>query len=162
MNRIKEENEFVVRELLKSSEGQSWQLVAPYRMATWERRGNSVDGLTEFEQQCLVRCLPEDGMNGFFVSLFVRKTSMKFICQSSPSLQNGQQLPQYSVPGYQQIPDDQPLLPTYTQENKLAAKRSIEKNDAQFLDNRLCNKRTKRKHEHTSFKSIRAGFWRPF
>lgn len=67
-----EENESVVAEALHHSRGSGWGLSAPQRFRDWERRGLRCDGLTEEESRCLIRCLPEDGMNGFFVALFQR------------------------------------------------------------------------------------------
>ena len=51
-------------------------------MKTWHRRGNSFPGLTESQQNSLIRCLPEDGMNGFFVALFIRKVCVHKILGS--------------------------------------------------------------------------------
>jgi hypothetical protein len=62
----------VVAEILKSFP--SWELKCPTRLSsTWKRRGFATNGLSESQANCLIRCHPEDGMNGFFVALFVRK-----------------------------------------------------------------------------------------
>jgi hypothetical protein len=66
------ENEDVVAEILQNFP--SWELKCPTRLAsTWKRRGFVTSGLSESQANCLIRCHPEDGMNGFFVALFVRK-----------------------------------------------------------------------------------------
>ena len=67
-----EENESVVAEALHHARGKGWRLIAPQRFREWERRGLRYEGLTEQESRCLIRCLPEDGMNGFFVALLHR------------------------------------------------------------------------------------------
>jgi putative methyltransferase len=67
-----EENEAVVAEALGLSIG--WSLSAPQRLHAWARRGCAHEGLSAEESACLIRCLPEDGMNGFFVALFRRDT----------------------------------------------------------------------------------------
>ncbi len=48
----------------------AWRLVEPRRLLSWARRGVPFDGLTDAERHCLVRCHPEDGVNGFFVAVF--------------------------------------------------------------------------------------------
>jgi 25S rRNA (cytosine2278-C5)-methyltransferase len=72
-----EENESVVAEVLHSPEGKGWQLTAPARMADWTRRGVAFEGLSKAQSDCLIRCHPDDGMNGFFVALFTRKNKSK-------------------------------------------------------------------------------------
>ena len=67
-----EENESVVAEALQRNRKNRWTLVAPKRFDNWKRRGVRHSGLSDAETQCLIRCLPEDGMNGFFVALFRR------------------------------------------------------------------------------------------
>lgn len=44
-------------------------------MSDWHRRGHVIEGcqLTTEECHSLLRCHPSDGMNGFFVALFVKK-----------------------------------------------------------------------------------------
>lgn len=56
-----------------------WRLTAPPRLKVWTRRGLPFtavesDGptLTAEQSAALIRCAPEDGTNGFFVSLFER------------------------------------------------------------------------------------------
>ena len=49
-------------------------LSAPRRMDSWQRRGLPHGTLSPDDQLKLIRCLPEDGMNGFFVALFVRRS----------------------------------------------------------------------------------------
>ena len=39
-------------------------------MQSWSRRGQAHVGLTDEQSACLVRCHPEDGLNGFFVAQF--------------------------------------------------------------------------------------------
>ena len=45
----------------------------PNRFLKWSRRGFQHEGLTNSQSECLIRCDPEDDMNGFFIALFVRK-----------------------------------------------------------------------------------------
>ena len=61
-------------ELLQSPECSEWELSTPSRMVSWHRRGVALAGLGAEDQAKLIRCLPEDGMNGFFVALFVKKS----------------------------------------------------------------------------------------
>ena len=66
-----QENEEVVSQFLKAHS--SWDLVAPQRFADWKRRGLDHDCLTPSQSSCLIRCDGKaDGMNGFFVALFVK------------------------------------------------------------------------------------------
>ncbi|KAJ2802009.1 hypothetical protein H4R20_003448, partial [Coemansia guatemalensis] len=66
-----EENEAVVASVLDS---QSEFALAPAEQVipTWPRRGLQTAGLTKEQADSLVRSLPEDGTNGFFVAAFVR------------------------------------------------------------------------------------------
>ncbi|KAJ2776686.1 putative 28S rRNA (cytosine-C(5))-methyltransferase [Coemansia interrupta] len=66
-----EENEAVVAAVLGMQEEFA---LAPRTdvLPTWPRRGLSAAGLTEAQADCLVRAMPEDGTNGFFVAGFVR------------------------------------------------------------------------------------------
>jgi putative methyltransferase len=68
-----EENEIVVSSLLNGTNGELWELVAPNGFESWSRRGQVVEGLTEDEAEKMIRCLPVDGTNGFFVALLKRK-----------------------------------------------------------------------------------------
>jgi putative methyltransferase len=52
-----------------------WELVAPIGFEDWTRRGNASSNLSEQQSACLLRCLPEDGTNGFFVAMFQRKAA---------------------------------------------------------------------------------------
>lgn len=97
------ENEGVVAHVLSSSSCDGgtmrdlWAVKAPSgSMSSWERRGVPLpplseeqcvevmerDGLlpslTQEEQNGVIRCLPEDGMNGFFVALFVKRSADTF------------------------------------------------------------------------------------
>jgi len=67
-----EENESVVAEVLAAAaaHGGEWEVVEPERFRQWPRRGVPCPGLTAAQQRCLLRCLPCDGMNGFFVAVF--------------------------------------------------------------------------------------------
>lgn len=67
-----EENESVVSDFLASPEAKSqgWVVKSPCRLAAWERRGVACPGLTDSQRACLIRTAPEDGMIGFFVTLF--------------------------------------------------------------------------------------------
>lgn len=67
-----EENESVVAEALATHRALGWSLSPPARFASWPRRGLPHECISMEESGCLLRCLPEDGMNGFFVALFVR------------------------------------------------------------------------------------------
>ena len=69
---FEEENEQVVAEILNSFDQEGWRLQAPPRLDNWPRRGLVTAGLTEKEARCLIRCSPEDGLNGFFVAQFVK------------------------------------------------------------------------------------------
>ncbi|KAJ2612111.1 hypothetical protein H4S08_002844 [Coemansia sp. RSA 1365] len=66
-----EENEAVVSNVLDS---QSEFALAPADQVipTWPRRGLQTSGLSKEQADSLVRSLPEDGTNGFFVAAFVR------------------------------------------------------------------------------------------
>lgn len=66
-----EENEDVVAEVLRNNS--DWDLARPARMESWPRRGNAHTSLTESQSSCLIRCHPSDGMNGFFVALFMKQ-----------------------------------------------------------------------------------------
>jgi putative methyltransferase len=62
-----------------SQDAPGWRLVAPPRLKDWKRRGLPLTAketggatLTTEQSAALVRCAPEDGTNGFFVSLFER------------------------------------------------------------------------------------------
>jgi 16S rRNA C967 or C1407 C5-methylase (RsmB/RsmF family) len=91
------ENEGTVNEVLHyirqhSEEFGTWEVASPIGFESWHRRGeiedtsnhnavtktndNEDDGtliqLSSKEIQCLIRCAPEDGMNGFFVAVFKR------------------------------------------------------------------------------------------
>jgi 25S rRNA (cytosine2278-C5)-methyltransferase len=70
-----EENESVVAEILASRP--DWDVAAPSRLHHWKRRGHDHEGLTKEQSQCLIRCLPEDGLNGFFVTLFIKNPHFK-------------------------------------------------------------------------------------
>ena len=70
---LQEENECVVAEILRLHP--EWDVKAPPRLSSWHRRGITTDGLTDSQASCLIRCMPEDGMNGFFVALFVKRIS---------------------------------------------------------------------------------------
>ncbi|CAN6458994.1 unnamed protein product [Victoria cruziana] len=63
-----EENEDVVRTILPIAESLNFQLEAPFPQ--WPRRG-----LPVFYGENLLRTDPADGMEGFFIALFVRKHS---------------------------------------------------------------------------------------
>lgn len=67
------ENEDVVAEVLRQSP--DWQVIEPPNMVAWKRRGVPGSALSEQQQHCVIRCMPEDGMNGFFVALFVKTHS---------------------------------------------------------------------------------------
>ena len=55
-----------------------WEVKVPPRFLSWHRRGYSpIDNnhqLSAEQQNCLIRCLPEDGMIGFFVALYVNSS----------------------------------------------------------------------------------------
>lgn len=64
------ENECVVAEILQRNSG--WKISSPPRFQSWERRGFYIPQLTTEQSNCLIRCAPDDGANGFFVALFHR------------------------------------------------------------------------------------------
>ncbi|KAJ2848712.1 hypothetical protein IWW36_003136 [Coemansia brasiliensis] len=72
-----EENEAVVAQVLES---QNTFTLAPadQLIPSWPRRGLQTAGLSAEQAACLVRTLPEDGTNGFFVACFVREASGSF------------------------------------------------------------------------------------
>ena len=59
-----------------------WKLINPKRMNEWKRRGEKISTitdengniyrLTDEQLNCLIRCHPTDGMNGFFVAIFMK------------------------------------------------------------------------------------------
>jgi len=73
-------------------ESAGWRVASPTRLAQWSRRGLPLDAgevkiaggdspkegcsLTAAQSTALIRCSPEDGTNGFFVSLFERVGSL--------------------------------------------------------------------------------------
>jgi 25S rRNA (cytosine2278-C5)-methyltransferase len=70
------ENEGVVAKVLASPTiSKNWELKSPKRLQSWKRRGSPHDELSVAQSACLIRCHPDDGMNGFFVALFVKKQS---------------------------------------------------------------------------------------
>jgi len=42
-------------------------------MSSWTRRGLPHEELTKAQSDCLIRCDPSDGMNGFFIALLMKK-----------------------------------------------------------------------------------------
>jgi putative methyltransferase len=70
----KEENEMVAQQALDSNS--EWQLVAPYCLREWKRRGQVVEGITKEQAQCMIRADRADDTNGFFVAYFERKGSV--------------------------------------------------------------------------------------
>jgi 25S rRNA (cytosine2278-C5)-methyltransferase len=61
------ENEDVVAAFLK--ENPAWNTVSPSSFSHWKRRGLPHSSLSLAQSRDLIRCFPEDGMNGFFVAL---------------------------------------------------------------------------------------------
>lgn len=84
------ENEQVVEHTLQYSINHSlgWKLVMPPGFDSWQRRGVLEDSHALTEEQCnmLIRCTPEDGMNGFFVALFVRDSDVEVDVDKSQQL----------------------------------------------------------------------------
>lgn len=78
----------MVAELLRTHP--EWAVKLPERFLQWPRRGDVVEGLTTAQSSCLVRCSPEDGMNGFFVALFVKNASQTTTVTRSPSPVSGE------------------------------------------------------------------------
>jgi putative methyltransferase len=68
-----EENETVVSQFLSSEEGMNWELTTPPGFEKWTRRGMTVEGIDAKQAKKMIRCLPEDKMNGFFVALLKKK-----------------------------------------------------------------------------------------
>jgi len=69
----------------------SWELKTPSRFPTsaWQRRGvanpepgSSLPDLSPEERECVIRCLPDDDMSGFYVALYVNPA--KRACRCSP------------------------------------------------------------------------------
>ncbi|KAJ2889737.1 hypothetical protein IWW38_004528, partial [Coemansia aciculifera] len=67
-----EENEGVVARVLQS-QSEFGLAEADQVIPTWHRRGLETAGLTKDQAACVVRTMPEDGTNGFFVAGFVRQ-----------------------------------------------------------------------------------------
>jgi putative methyltransferase len=71
-----QENEGVVARALAGQQPNPkfspWRVAEPTRFRDWKSRGVACNGLTADDQQKLIRCYPEEGLNGFFVTLFVR------------------------------------------------------------------------------------------
>ncbi|KAJ2015538.1 hypothetical protein GGI14_004213 [Coemansia sp. S680] len=67
-----EENEGVVARVLQS-QSEFGLAGADQVIPTWHRRGLETAGLTKEQAACVVRTMPEDGTNGFFVAGFVRQ-----------------------------------------------------------------------------------------
>jgi putative methyltransferase len=89
-----EENEQVVAHGLKEGESLGWSIHAPKRFQTWSRRGVSCPDLSALQSSCLIRCLPEDGMNGFFVALFKRNEAS----ESMDAVQIEEEAPPAALP----------------------------------------------------------------
>jgi len=53
-----------------------WNVQQPIRFRHWKRRGWPCAGLSDEQRNCLIRCDPTDGMNGFFVALLVKNSSV--------------------------------------------------------------------------------------
>ena len=68
-----QENECVVAEAL-NVHGKDWQLVAPYCLQDWDRRGQMVDGLDETQANAMIRADRNDDTNGFFVAYLERRS----------------------------------------------------------------------------------------
>eukprot|EP00977_Amphora_coffeiformis_P022239 scaffold10653_cov175-Amphora_coffeaeformis.AAC.8 len=68
-----QENEAVVAAMLQQC-GHAWHLVAPKCLATWERRGQVLAGLTPEQAAMLIRVDRPDRTNGFFVACFERSS----------------------------------------------------------------------------------------
>ncbi|PVG04355.1 S-adenosyl-L-methionine-dependent methyltransferase [Serendipita vermifera] len=73
------ENEQVVLRALESEEARVGNFELATReqvIPTWHRRGTLIEGMDDTTiADSLIRCLPEDGTNGFFVACLVRKTA---------------------------------------------------------------------------------------
>ncbi len=76
------ENEDVVAKALQSYDNivdkpsgvGNWELKVA--LPTWARRGKPNGSLSSEQSDAVIRCLPEDGTNGFFVAYFERKFNM--------------------------------------------------------------------------------------
>ena len=81
-----EENEGVVAAALKSVRevNSDWRIASPPRFFMWQRRGLAYEPLlSQEESAALIRCEPQDGMNGFFVALFERDAAGPITVASS-------------------------------------------------------------------------------
>ena len=64
-----------------------WELKRPLRFHDWHRRGEAATvtngvashSLSDEELQCLIRCSPDDDLNGFFVALYVNSTKLQTV-----------------------------------------------------------------------------------
>ena len=95
---FKEENESVIAEALGLVSLSSamlvgtvdatvpWTLIEPLRLASWTRRGDPYPGLSVDLQKKLIRCHPSDGLNGFFVAVLKRESSVDTAITRSISL----------------------------------------------------------------------------
>lgn len=70
---------------LIQDDGMKWELVEPLALQHWNRRGNSVSGLSDDQAHCLIRVDGKDAeeTSGFFVSYFERKR-IREKCFSKP------------------------------------------------------------------------------
>jgi 25S rRNA (cytosine2278-C5)-methyltransferase len=69
------ENEDVVAHVLQSHP--DWTVECPTGMKEWKRRGHSHPRLSINQSDALIRCLPSDGLNGFFVANFIKRRNRK-------------------------------------------------------------------------------------
>jgi hypothetical protein len=82
-----------------------------------------LQGLTETQQSALIRCQPEDGMNGFFVALFKKKSHVGTGSESCVEFK-------FSPPPTNKYESSEFAKPDNQTKNKSANKRKIGAGDS--------------------------------
>jgi hypothetical protein len=141
-----------------------WDVKFPPRLTSWTRRGlDGAAGLSSEQSSCLIRCSPEDGMNGFFVALFVKKHN-----KSSTSDRISSENTRGVVDRQQEESGGHPLtLPTPSAPKQLKKKRDhlVKEGDWESSsdeDDIVITDQLYSTHDgYSSRKKFRRGFWRP-
>lgn len=82
----------------------AWELKTPSRfpLSAWQRRGlanpeprksSPAPDLTDAERDCVIRCLPDDEMNGFYVTLYVNPVKRARRCSAQQLARRATLLP---------------------------------------------------------------------